>query len=84
MNALKCKEHFERTLVRPVGRSAGLREVNERKYNRCFDLLKYFLRKSINFDTVVPLKNILLYTNGDIAGISQRLYKPRHESVTTC
>jgi len=31
MNALKCKEHFERTLVRPVGRSAGLREVNERK-----------------------------------------------------
>ena len=31
MNALKCKEHFERTLVRPVGRSAGLREVNTRK-----------------------------------------------------
>ena len=31
MNALKCKEHFERTLVRPVGRSVGLREVNERK-----------------------------------------------------
>ena len=32
MNALKCKEHFERTLVRPVGRSAGLREVNTRNY----------------------------------------------------
>jgi len=31
MNALKCKEHFARTLVRPVGRSAGLREVNEGK-----------------------------------------------------
>ncbi len=40
MNALKCKEHFERTLVRPVGRSAGLREVNERKLKNT----KYFLK----------------------------------------
>ncbi len=28
-NALKCKEHFERTPVRPAGRSAGLRGVTD-------------------------------------------------------
>ena len=32
MNALKYREHFERTFVQPVGRSAGLREVNKRKW----------------------------------------------------
>ncbi len=34
--------------------------------------------------TAVPLKNIILYTNGDRVSISQRLHKPRHESVTSC
>ena len=28
-NALKCKEHFKRTPVRPAGRSAGLRGVTD-------------------------------------------------------
>jgi len=28
-NALKCKEHFERTPVRPAGRSAGLCGVTD-------------------------------------------------------
>jgi len=47
MNALKCREHFERTFVRPVGRSAGLREVNKRKW-------KIFLVvKTINFYVVI-------------------------------
>jgi len=27
-------EHFERTLVRPEGRSAWMREVNERRWTR--------------------------------------------------
>ena len=32
MNALKCREHFERTLVRPCKGEAQERVVNERKY----------------------------------------------------
>ena len=31
MNALKCKEHFERTVVRPCKGEAQERVVNERK-----------------------------------------------------
>ena len=42
IHALKCKEHFERTLVRPVGRSAGLREVNERKFESIIHILMSF------------------------------------------
>ena len=41
-------------------------------------------RKIRFYRTAVLLKNILLCANGDIVGINQRLYKPRHESETTC
>ena len=37
----------------------------------------------MNYDTAVPLKNILLYTDSNIAGINRWFYKARHESVTS-
>ena len=51
MHTLKCKEHFERTLVRPVGRSAGLREVNEREY----------LKNKINYPQMNTDKGVLSF-----------------------